>query len=163
MFDLEHHLARWRADARAVHGNEDLVDELEDHLRDGFARRERRGMPAEEAFRAAVADLGEEQAFLRLAGDDRGPVLAAFRDEVTQPHVEVALQFLALAVALETIRLEDRSHIALVGERRLRRRHCTTRRRSQCERDDETNRDASEQSWHTEKTAQSQTRFTANL
>jgi len=65
----------------------------------------------------AVADHGEEQAFLRFAGNDGRPLLAAFGNEMPQPDVEAALGLAFLAVAVKAIRLEDGPDVLLERQR----------------------------------------------
>ena len=65
----------------------------------------------------AVADHGEKQAFLRFAGNDGRPLLAAFGNEMPQPHVEAALGFAFLAVAVEAVRLQDGPDVLLERQR----------------------------------------------
>jgi hypothetical protein len=59
MFDLEARIRQWRAalsDALGERG--DVLDELESHLREEFARLTLAGKPGEEAWSAALAKLG---------------------------------------------------------------------------------------------------------
>lgn len=59
-FDVEANLSRWRQELSAC-GNisAENMRELEDHLRDAFAAQTARGLPPVEAFRLAIARLGD--------------------------------------------------------------------------------------------------------
>lgn len=69
----------------------------------------------------AFFEQGEQVAFRRVAGHDGRTGFAALLDEAPQPHVEPALGFAALAVAVETLRLQDGAHVFLESQRRRRR------------------------------------------
>lgn len=59
MPDLDTHLAEWRRRIKHHHaGREDILDELESHLRDEIASLIQQGEPSERAFHLAVARLG---------------------------------------------------------------------------------------------------------
>ena len=53
----------------------------------------------------------DEQALIGLPGDHRRPALAAALGEPLQPQVELALERLASAMAVQAIRLEDRPDV----------------------------------------------------
>jgi hypothetical protein len=58
-FDLEAALGAWRTEAAYQAMMASALDELEDHLREEFAARVADGQPAAEAWRLALAKLGE--------------------------------------------------------------------------------------------------------
>ena len=61
----------------------------------------------------ALVNHLEEQAFLRFAGDDHWSIVAAFEHQSAQPQIEPAAQLVTLAVAIETMRFEDRPNVFL--------------------------------------------------
>ena len=65
----------------------------------------------------AISNFCVEQALLRLARRDRRAVFAALEQQLAQAHVEPALGRAVLAVAVETMRLENRPHIRLECDR----------------------------------------------
>jgi hypothetical protein len=73
MFDLETHVRAWREQMEASLGsNDEVIDELESHLREEFERQTGTGKPPEHAWSAATARLGDAGAiaseFRRAAG-----------------------------------------------------------------------------------------------
>lgn len=70
MFDLEKRIADWRRDW--VGGNESIddsrLDELEDHLRSSYDESRERGTSEEEAWKAALENLGDSEIVRREYG-----------------------------------------------------------------------------------------------
>ena len=67
MHDLEQLIARWRVDAALEPGyNQEILDELETHLRGHIAALSQKGITTEEAFRQAISQLGDSRS---LAGE----------------------------------------------------------------------------------------------
>ena len=60
----------------------------------------------------------EQRAAFRFAGNDHRTILAALQHQPTQTQIQPALQLLALAVAIEAVRLEDGPDVFLEGQRR---------------------------------------------
>jgi hypothetical protein len=54
---------------------------------------------------------GEEETFVWLAGHEDWAIVAALEHEPAQAQIDTALQFLALAVTIETMGLEDRADV----------------------------------------------------
>ena len=59
----------------------------------------------------------EEQALVRLARNDHRAIVAALEHEPAQAQVDSTFQFLAFAVAIETVRLEDGADVFLERRR----------------------------------------------
>jgi hypothetical protein len=73
MFNLEQSISEWRAQMLSAGvRNPEIVDELESHLRDDWARRVESGESEERAFEGAVQDVGQasllEEEFAKLSG-----------------------------------------------------------------------------------------------
>ena len=65
MADLEDRIGQWRRDlAESLGGSAEVLEELEGHLRDAVHRLVQAGQPMEEAFEAAVAQLGSSPALV---------------------------------------------------------------------------------------------------
>jgi len=59
MFDLEQHIREWRqAQAAALGGGGEVIDELESHLREEVSRLQQSGQALEQAWATALARLG---------------------------------------------------------------------------------------------------------
>src|SRR5882762_8056976 len=74
MFNLEQSVSEWRRQMQSVGvKNPDIVDELESHLRDDWARRVQSGEGEEQAFEGAVQGVGQasllKQEFAKLSGE----------------------------------------------------------------------------------------------
>jgi hypothetical protein len=74
MFNLEQSIAEWRGQMRSAGvKNPDIVDELESHLREDWARRVQAGESEEQAFEGAVKGVGEasllKREFAKLGGE----------------------------------------------------------------------------------------------
>jgi hypothetical protein len=62
MLELEQRIAAWRVKVmKALDEREDLVDELEDHLREDFACHRAKNISSEESFTLAATRLGDAQ------------------------------------------------------------------------------------------------------
>ena len=61
----------------------------------------------------ALVNHLEEQALLRFAGDDDRSIVAAFEHQSAQAQIEPTAQLVTLAMAIETMRLEDRANLFL--------------------------------------------------
>ena len=72
----------------------------------------------------AAVDHLEEQALVRLTGNDHWPIIAALEHQTAQSQIEAAAQLVALAVTIETMCLEDRADVLLEGWRRSGERRC---------------------------------------
>jgi hypothetical protein len=60
MFDLETRLRAWRQEmAQRLAGRDEVLDELENHLREAFLAQQRSGRSADEAWAQALARLGD--------------------------------------------------------------------------------------------------------
>jgi len=59
MFDLESHITSWRESFNRQKVDEQTLAELESHLRDAYGRLHRGDVAPEQAWRQAVAELGE--------------------------------------------------------------------------------------------------------
>ena len=73
MFNLEHSISEWRGQMLSAGvENPDIVDELESHLRDDWARRVDSGESEEQAFEGAVQGVGQasllKHEFEKLSG-----------------------------------------------------------------------------------------------
>src|SRR6185436_2112239 len=73
MFNLEQSISEWRAQMLSVGvKNPDIVDELESHLREDWARRVEAGESEEKAFEDAVQSVGEasllQHEFAKISG-----------------------------------------------------------------------------------------------
>ena len=73
MFNLEHSISEWRGQMLSAGvKNPDIVDELESHLREDWARRVRSGESNEQAFEGAVQGVGQpsllKDEFAKLSG-----------------------------------------------------------------------------------------------
>ena len=73
MFDLEQSVSEWRRQMQSVGvKNPEIVDELESHLREDFARRVQSGESEEQAFEGAVQCVGQanllKHEFAKISG-----------------------------------------------------------------------------------------------
>jgi hypothetical protein len=59
MFDLEAHIATWRESFKQQKLDEQTLTELESHLRDAFAREQRKQATSEQAWQQAITGLGD--------------------------------------------------------------------------------------------------------
>jgi hypothetical protein len=99
MFDLKTHLEDWRRTISAHLGDRpDVLDELEAHLREDVERRVRAGMPAEQAWEQARAQLGEPQVLAAEFAKVRGRAWLPARIAVTA-MIGIALSVAAWALA----------------------------------------------------------------
>ena len=63
MLDIDERIAAWRIEImNALEGREELAEELEDHLRENFARYRAENFSPEESFILAAARMGEVKA-----------------------------------------------------------------------------------------------------
>ena len=77
MFDLEQSVSEWRRQMQSAGvKHPDIVDELESHLREDFARRVEAGEREEQAFESAVKGIGQanvlQREFAKLGGKKWG-------------------------------------------------------------------------------------------
>src|SRR6185369_5827238 len=73
MFNLEQSISEWRGQMRSAGvRNPDIVDELESHLREDWARRVQSGESEEQAFEGALRGIGQpsllKHEFAKLSG-----------------------------------------------------------------------------------------------
>src|SRR5205807_7172620 len=63
----------------------------------------------------ALVNHLEEQTLLRFAGDDHWSIVAALEHQSAQSQIDPTSQLVTLAMAIETMRLEDRPNLFLEG------------------------------------------------
>src|SRR5207302_5757538 len=68
----------------------------------------------------AGPDTLQQQARVRLTRNDGRTAVAAFFRKPLEPQIKIAVQLFPAAVAIETIRLQQRADVFLEGQRRLR-------------------------------------------
>ena len=69
MFNLEQSISEWRGQMLSAGvKNPDIVDELESHLREDWARRVQSGESEEQAFEGAVQGVGQASLLHRSKG-----------------------------------------------------------------------------------------------
>jgi hypothetical protein len=123
MFNLEQAISAWRRQMESVGvKNPEIVDELESHLREDLARRVQSGESEEQAFEAAVQDVGQasllKHEFAKLGRRKwawlrklKGDIAAAF-----DPVPALSTFNLGARRTLELARLEaPRLHHGFVG------------------------------------------------
>jgi hypothetical protein len=93
MFNLERSIAQWRRNLHATDLNKAILDELESHLRDEFDRQTSLGLNGEDAFRAAVAQIGDPKSL-------RTEFVIARARGVSAPVKGVALAGILVGIAL---------------------------------------------------------------
>jgi len=81
----------------------------------------------------SVADPLVQQTLVALPGHHGGAGIAALDDPAAQAEIQIAFEFLALAVTREAIRLEDRADVLFVEQRTCCRGLCLCRTLSRSE------------------------------
>jgi hypothetical protein len=93
MFNLEKSILQWRRNLRTADLDNVILDELESHLRDEFDRQVSGGLRGEEAFRAAVNQIGDPESL-------RNEFVIARRRGISAPVKAIAVTGILAAVAL---------------------------------------------------------------